>query len=145
MPETQTQPEFEEPNKKFTATAMEDNSCCVDVVMQPIQISDIEDKMLWVPVVYVRPQDKSFLDAVSGESYIGICYLNGSQEVTYEFRNFNSKEIKKKLMGESTSRYGSHSCVDQSFGQQIFRVTSSKHSHDLVALAREIHEELGHL
>lgn len=144
MLDTLTQPEFEEPDKKYTATDMDDAPGCIEIVTQPLRLTEAGSPISWGIVLYVRPIKKSFLEIVPEDTIAGVPYAHKRDSQILEFKNFNAEEIKDAILEESRSRYKRSVCEICTFDEDIFRIKSDINK-EFEGLAKYVHEELGNL
>ena len=136
MLDTLTWPEFEDDDKKHTATEMDDEPGCIEIVHESSGYFENNQ-----PVLYIRPINKSILDSSAKDAY-----SKGKKESVLKFKGFNSKEIKNELLREAKSRYQKRIWGFHGLKGNIYKIIPSPDkSKEFVAMAEYIHRELGDL
>ena len=136
MLDTQTQPEFEEPNKKYTGTGMEDDVSCYIEVVYPkrgrredsLILDDIMIKELqggFFPVVYIRPKATMLMDLNSTVKEI-LFYSNAEFKNEYKVRGPDSKEVKDRILEELTQRNPELKYEEKEIKKDVFQINYFK-------------------
>lgn len=141
MPETQTQPEFEEPDRKYTATDME-NFACIELALQPEREEDIKFGRHYELVAYIRPANKSISDLLPQKSVFKELYSHHTFTNLYQFKNFSPQELKDIFMSRyNKGREKDRRCNAVFLGDDSFKIKNCDRM-GVECLVIDLHEEL---